>query len=44
MTIQPHDDHNEKHTGMNFTIVFGMVAVSTMAFLAAMAYLSSVAY
>jgi len=44
MTVQPHDDHDEKHTGMNFSIVFGVVVVSIMAFVAALAYLSSIAY
>ena len=44
MTVQPHDDHDEKHTGMDFTIVFGCVVVSTFAFVSAMAYLSSIAY
>jgi hypothetical protein len=44
MTVQPHDDHDDKHSAQNFSIVFGVVVVSTMAFVAAMAYLSSNAY
>jgi len=44
MIVQPHDDHDEKHTGMDFTIVFGVVVVSTFAFVSAMAYLSRIAY
>lgn len=44
MTIQPHDDHDEKHIAQDFFIVLGVVFVSTLAFVAAMAYLSSIAY